>query len=258
MGKRLPGGKRRGPLPACMREWDKPQPFFPQMESVTEVTDGAPTQFDNRVNYHQTASWRARNNIRRMAIKLITMHGKSVCDGVSNSPNKALADAGARGELIDPGARPAALYLAQHKPTPSKAKIDGGGYWQADHVLYGYYETTLFTVSEIPEAKPAPGSNQIHMSVGMSDDNDTAQRDGTLTWRNVFCPCEPCCRLDFTHCKMTKEFGKVKIMKFPRVTQTGPTQTESLEEFGAYLDRDTIVALRCDAGRPSRVASGLR
>ena len=84
------------------------------------------------------------------------------------------------------------------------------------------------------------------MCAGMNNDNDTAQREGPLTWRNVFCPCEPCCHLDFSRCKMTNEFGKVKVMKFPRVTQTGPTQTESLEEFGAALDRDTIVALRCD------------
>jgi len=128
-----------------------------------------------------------------------------------------------------------------------KAKIDGGSYyWQADHVFYGYYDTTIFTATVVPEAKPAPGSNQIHMCGGMSNDNDSTQRDGPVTWRNVFCPCEPCCRLDFSRCKMTKEFGKWKVMKFPRLTQTGPTQTASLEEFGACLDRDTIVALRCD------------
>jgi hypothetical protein len=99
---------------------------------------------------HQTAAWRARDGIRRQGIKLVTMHGKSVCDGAGNSPKLALAEAGAEGKLVAPGARAAALYLVQHKPTPSKAKI----------------------ASAVPDAIPFTGSSKVHMSVGMCDDKD--------------------------------------------------------------------------------------
>jgi hypothetical protein len=75
------------------------------------VTDGAPSQFDNKTHYHQTAAWRARDGICRQAIKLVTQHGKSVCDGASNFPKRALEEAGASGQLLEPGAHGAALYL---------------------------------------------------------------------------------------------------------------------------------------------------
>jgi hypothetical protein len=136
------------------------------------VTDGARSQSDNKMHYHQTAAWWARVGICRQAIKLATQQLKSVCDGASNFPKRALEEAGASGQLLEPGARGAALYLVQNKPTTSKAKIDGGGYWQADLIL--------------------SGSSKVHMSAGMCDDNDQAQREGPLTWLDVVCPCAPC------------------------------------------------------------------
>jgi hypothetical protein len=80
----------------------------------------------------------------------------------------------------------------QKKPTTSKAKIDGGGYWQADLVLYGDYDTSSFTATAVPDAQPFSGSSKVHMSAGMCDDNDQAQREGPLTWLDVVCPCAPC------------------------------------------------------------------
>lgn len=209
------------------------------------MTDGAPSQFDNKTHYHQTASWHARDGVRRQAIKLVTQHGKSVCDGASNSPKRALEEAGNLGQLMAPGARGAALYLVQHKATPSKAKIDGGGYWQADTILYGYYDTSLFTAAAVPDALPFAGSSKVHMSAGMCDDVEQAQRDGPLTWLDVVCPCAPCCRLEFARCEMKSAFGSVKVASVKRATSTGlPSQSASLEEFSKLLDKDKIVAVR--------------
>jgi hypothetical protein len=244
-GKRLLGGRKRGELPDGITDYDAPQPLFPQIKRAMEITDGAPTQFDNKNHYHQTASWMARLGIRRSAIKLITMHGKSVCDGASNSPKLALAQAGDVGALVTPGARGAALYLAQHKPDPSKAKLHGGGYWQADTILYGFYEPTLFTATAVPDALPFPGSSKVHMSAGMCDDMARAQTDGPLVTLDVFCPCEPCCRLQFSSCEMKEAFGSVKTVSVKRSSSTGlPSQSAGLAEFAATLDVNQIVAFR--------------
>jgi hypothetical protein len=213
-----------------------------------EITDGSPVQFGNKTHYHQTASWKAHMGIRRMAIKLITQHGKSVCDGASNSPKLALAEAGEVGALVTPGARGAVLYLVQHKPNPSKAKLFGGGYWQADTILYGFYEPTLFTAAIVPDAIPFAGSSKVHMSAGMSDDMDCARREGPLVTRDVFCPCESCCNLNFNSCKMTKAFGAVKTVNVKRATSTGlPSQSTSLADFARTLKANDIVAFRVAA-----------
>lgn len=244
-GKRLPGGKRRGELPEGITDYDEPQPLFPQMRRVVEITDGAPTQFANKTNFHQTASWPARLGIRRSAIKLITMHGKSVCDGASNSPKSALAHAGEIGALVTPGARGAALYLVQNRPDPSKAKLDGCGYWQADMILYGYYDLSLFTVAAVPEALSFAGSSKVHMSAGMCDDIARAQTDGPLVTHEIFCPCVPCCNLQFASCEMKEVFGSVRTVSVPRSTSTGlPSQSAGLADFGATLDVNQIVAFR--------------
>jgi len=184
---------------------------------------------------------------RRMGIKLITMHGKSICDGVSNGPKRALENAGKEGQLIDSGERAAALYLALTMPRPSRSKEHGGGYWQADRILYGYYDTSLFAVSAVPDALPFAGSSKVHMSAGMCDDVDVAQRDGPLKVRDVFCPCEPCLCLDFRKCKMTATFGAVKTVYVKRSDDTGlPSETANLEEFAALLGMDKVVALRVE------------
>jgi hypothetical protein len=157
----------------------------------------------------------------------------------------SLEEAGNLGQLMAPGARGAALYLVQHKTTPSKAKIDGGGYWQADSILYGYYDTSLFTATAVPDALPFAGSSKVHMSAGMCDDLEQAQREGPLTWLDVVCPCAPCCCLEFARCEMKGAFGSVKVASVKRATTTGlPSQSASLEEFSKMLDKDKIVAVR--------------
>mmetsp|Transcript_14473 Transcript_14473/g.36664 ORF Transcript_14473/g.36664 Transcript_14473/m.36664 type:complete len:292 (-) Transcript_14473:88-963(-) len=176
------------------------------------------------------------------------MHGKSVCDGASNAPKNALVEAGAQGLLVEPGARGALLYLAEAKQTPSKAKIDGGGYWQADGILYCYYDPSLFTASAVPDAVPFVGSSKVHMSCGLCMDDEQAMRSGPLTHLDIFCPCAPCCRLDFALCEMTAVFGTVQVSNVKRASSTGlPSQTESLQEFAAWLDKDKLVAFRVES-----------
>lgn len=86
------------------------------------------------------------------------------------------------------------------------------------------------------------------MSVGMCRDNDTALRNGPLTHRNVFCPCKPCCVLDFARCEMKQVFGSVKSSNVLRSSSTGlPTQSATLEAFADWLDHNKVVAFRVEA-----------
>lgn len=103
----------------------------------------------------------------------------------------------------------------------------------------------LFTQAAVPNALPFKGSSQVHMSVGMCDDDDEALRNGPLTWSRYFCGCAACTRLAFNECQMKEVFGTVKTASVKRANATGlQTMTDSLEEFCKTLQRDSIVALR--------------
>jgi hypothetical protein len=86
------------------------------------------------------------------------------------------------------------------------------------------------------------------MSCGLCSDYDQAARNGPLTHHDVFCPCAPCCRLDFTNCEMTDVFGKVKVSNVVRASGTGlPSQTASLEDFAKGLEKDMLVSFRVES-----------
>lgn len=52
---------------------ERPQmaPDFPEYRVALEPTDGAPTQFANATNHHQTACWRTKTGIIRRHAKVI-------------------------------------------------------------------------------------------------------------------------------------------------------------------------------------------
>ena len=258
-GKRLPGGVNRPALPMPddglpgLTDQEIAEPLFAEVLRVVEITDGAPTQFDNKTNYRQTAIWKSKKpQLTRKGVKLITMHGKGVCDGASNMPPIALAQAAAQGIFIAEGSRAAVLYLAQARPTPQTHKSGIAGYWKADMILYGHYETTLFTSSRVGDAQPFKGSSTVHMSVGVPwPDETSGLRDGPLKVSSYFCGCADCSGpgfLDSRNCVMADVFGKPSQVLVKAVDSTGlPSQTLELEAFALKLQRDTIVAARVAA-----------
>ena len=77
--------------------------------------------------------------------KLETMHGKNVCDSLSNMPARTLARAIERGDTLLPGTREKVLYLALHCATPATAKMWKDGWWTVGRIFWGYYEHRQFT-----------------------------------------------------------------------------------------------------------------
>ena len=104
--------------------------MFPLFKRVTDITDTCAAQFDGKDNYHQAAEWPTKLDIDRQLVMLVSMHGKSICDAVSNSIAAALRRAVERGDVIDPTTRNLVLYLAQHVQEPSTAKVKKDGFFE--------------------------------------------------------------------------------------------------------------------------------
>lgn len=118
-GQRCPGGDHSKPLPEGLSEREPMPPDFPEYSVAVEPTDGAPTQFANATNHHQTAVWRTKTGIIRRHAKHVEHHGKSACDGYANVPTHAIHDAVRTGAIIDVSTRSVVHYLAQHKQRPA-------------------------------------------------------------------------------------------------------------------------------------------
>ena len=263
--KRLPGGVYRDELPEAevvhtegggemvlpaITDADAAIALFPEYEYCVEITDGAPTQFDNKTNYHQTAIWYCKTGIHRKGVQLITMHGKGVCDGYSNSPSKALNLAAAAGKIVGQGgARDVVLYLARDRPSPQTLKTGISGYWKADQIIYIYYNEKLFIKNRVPDAKPMPGSSKVHMATAKKTaDPEAAQRDGPLLTSAYFCGCAPCTAFDSDGCVMKDAFGSVVPKNCASASDVGlESQTVQLEDFAHTLVRDRVVAVRVSA-----------
>jgi hypothetical protein len=183
-------------------------------------------------------------------VQLITMHGKGVCDGYSNSPAKALNLAAAAGKIVgQDGPRDVVLYLARDRPTPQTLKTGISGYWKADQIIYIYYDERLFTKTSVPDAKPMPGSSKVHMATAKKTaDPAAAQRDGPLLTSAYFCGCSACTASNFDGCLMKDAFGSVVPKNCARASNVGlASQTMQLEDFARTLERDRVVAVRVSA-----------
>lgn len=69
-GQRCPGGDHNIPLTEGLSERPMTAPDFPEYKVALEPTDGAPTQFANATNHHQTACWRTKVGITRRHAKV--------------------------------------------------------------------------------------------------------------------------------------------------------------------------------------------
>ena len=60
---------------------------FPDYQRKLSLTDQCAAQFDGKDNYHQTAEWLTKFGILRVHWTLESMHGKNICDALSNLPS---------------------------------------------------------------------------------------------------------------------------------------------------------------------------
>ena len=108
----------------------------------------------------------ALNGIVRLAIKLVEHHGKSGCDGNSNTPVLALKHA-IEHQLMgpNPGTRQLVHFLAEHKPFTSTPKASKRGWEAIGRIFYGYMDTIKFTKLVVPDADGSKfGDSKKHSS----------------------------------------------------------------------------------------------
>jgi hypothetical protein len=214
-------------------------PWAPQLTHTLDVLDGCAGQFAGKNNYHQDAVWKHKTGVTRNHFTHEACDGKGPSDGYNNLPTTAIASGLKAGELLDPGTRDLVLFLAKRCPTPSVAKASKKGWWAAESYIWAFYDTALFTKKAVPEAEGYAGSMEHHQHVGLCADKETAERDGPLMARGIWCGCKPCVEYDFRNCLMKAEFGPLKgpfYCKLAKNQQTSETRSMALEEFAHSLD----------------------
>mmetsp|Transcript_25121 Transcript_25121/g.84671 ORF Transcript_25121/g.84671 Transcript_25121/m.84671 type:complete len:497 (+) Transcript_25121:2689-4179(+) len=251
-GERLPG--REGPpLPGGLSEAAAAHPIFPSLEKEVDITDGCAAQFDGKDNYHQVAEWPTKVGTQRNHSILITMHGKNICDSLSNVVQSAIRAAVASEQILDAGTRALVLWLAEHKQLPSVAKVKKTGWWAIDDIYYGYFDPARFTQVAVPTAKGFDGSAAKHRFVSVAGVRaETAQRIGPVDVSTAFCGCAKCCQFDFKRCLMKGIGGMPTQMtrkKVPRVNPSSgtPSLSATLEEFAKELAKDQLRAVKVDS-----------
>ena len=154
-GMRVPGrnSQQQPSLPANMLEMTEFAPIFPNVEREVDITDGCAAQFDGKDNYYQVAVWPTKVGIRRNHSILITMHGKNICDSLSNVVHSAIRSAVKNENIVDAGTRALVLWLAKNKQLPAVAKVKKDGWWAIDDIYYGYFDPKRFTQVAVPTAK---------------------------------------------------------------------------------------------------------
>ena len=160
---------------------------------MTEITDTCAAQFDGRDNYHQAAEWPTKLDIDRLLCFLVSMHGKNICDALSNSIAAALRRAVECGDVVDPSTRNLVLYLASHYLEPATAKLKKEGWWAVSEIYYRYFDASCFTQAAVPPAQPLPKSDSYRRFIGRSRHHN-ASREGPLELSSHFCGCIKCTR----------------------------------------------------------------
>ena len=80
------------------------------------------------------------------------MHGKNICDALSNLPSNAITEAIRSGDFIFSGSRNVVLYLAKARATPALAKSFKEGWWAIERIFYGFFQHSKFTALAVPKA----------------------------------------------------------------------------------------------------------
>ena len=152
---------------------------FPDYQRKLSLTDQCAAQFDGKDNYHQTAEWLTKFGILRVHWTLESMHGKNICDALSNLPSNAITEAIRSGNFIFSGSRNVVLYLAKARATPAVAKSFKEGWWAIERIFYGFFQHSKFTALAVPKADGFNGSHDVHMFAGDCKDAAAARKMGS-------------------------------------------------------------------------------
>ena len=245
-GKRVPReGGHREPLPDGMAEWDAITPMAPHLTHSLDVLDGCAAQFAGKNNYHQDAVWATKTGVTRNHFTHEANDGKGPSDGYNNVPKHAVKGGLLAGELLNPGTRDLVIFCAKRCASPREAKATKHGWWAADDYVWAFYDTALFTKAAVPEAEGYAGSMENHQHVGLCRDRETAERDGPLQVRGMWCGCEKCVKYNFTNCLMRSEFGPFRTVycKLAKNQNLSQTRSIALEEFAHSLAKGQVRAV---------------
>eukprot|EP00966_Prymnesium_polylepis_P140089 3236290-Prymnesium_polylepis.1 len=154
----------------------------------------------------------AASGIGSVDWKLETMHGKNVCDPLSNMPARTLRAAIELGHMLLPGTR------------------------------------EKFTSLNVPTAVGFKDSHECHLFAGLGRDADAARLDGPITVRGNVSACKPCTAGNFNSCEMLAVSGPVRNVKVPRADRSALRQMDSLHLFSVSCKKGQLAATRVVGG----------
>ena len=179
----------------------------------------------------------------RLAIKLVEHHGKSGCDGNSNTPVLALKHA-IEHKLMgpNPGTRQLVLFLTENKPFTSTPKSEKRGWEAIGRIFYGFINTDRYTKAVVPDADGSKFTDsKKHFSfVGRNPNAQVFQR-GEFQACHEFCPCSHCLMGRYNCCVLKPEMGMMHPAAVPWLSGPPLRQLEELEAWGQILRSNMIV-----------------
>ena len=201
----------------------------------TETVDGEPVSC--------TASSPRLGGVVRWAIKLVEHHGKSGCDGNSNTPVLAIKHA-IEHKLMgpNPGTQELVRFLAEHKPLPLIPKEQKRGWEAIGRIFYGFMNTDLFTKKVVADADGSKfkESTKHHSFIGQQSGANVFE-SGELQACHEFCPCSECLLGRYLSCKLRPEMGSMHRASVPWLAGPPLRQLEELSAWGEMLKAGMLV-----------------
>ena len=152
------------------------------------------------------------HGIPKQHLENITQHGKCACDGYSNVPKYAVADAMRNPDaVLQSGTRELVLYLALAREKPTVPADKKHGWWAANCYFWGFYDPAVFARVDVPDAKPLANCAKLHDHIGLNNE-DVDGSTGSLYARFTFCACDKCLDFKFPECSVLSKFGAVEDM----------------------------------------------
>ena len=190
----------------------------------------------------------ALNGIVRLALKLVEHHGKSGCDGNSNTPVRAVKHA-IEHKLMgpNPGTQELVRFLAINKPVPLIPKAEKRGWEAIGRIFYGFMNTDRFTKTVVPDTDGSKfkDSTKHHSFVGRHV-SPTVFESGEMQACHEFCACSECLLGRYLSCELKPEMGAMHGAKVPFVSGVALRQLEELAAWGEMLCNGMLVGYTAD------------